>query len=80
MISSTWPDTNQGSDSLPQSYFILSMDSSSNDRHILDWDESDVQSWFSSLGYPQYERQIRGFVLAVSALPVVLIPIKSTGS
>lgn len=56
------------------------MDSSSNDRHILDWDESDVQSWFSSLGYPQYERQIRGFVLAVSALPVVLIPIKSTGS
>ena len=30
------------------------------DRHILDWDETDVHSWLSSLGYPQYESQIRG--------------------
>jgi len=32
------------------------------DRHILDWDESDVHNWLSSLGYPQYESQIRGIV------------------
>ncbi|KAJ3517761.1 hypothetical protein NLJ89_g316 [Agrocybe chaxingu] len=29
------------------------------DRHILDWDETDVHNWLSSLGYPQYESQIR---------------------
>jgi len=32
------------------------------DRHILDWDETDVHSWLSSLGYPQYESQIRGIL------------------
>jgi bZIP factor len=51
-----------------------------NDRHILDWDESDVHTWFSSLGYPQYERQIRGFVLQFPHFTVLLTPIKSTGS
>ncbi|KAF9563946.1 hypothetical protein CPC08DRAFT_685900 [Agrocybe pediades] len=35
------------------------MDGPAADRHILDWDETDVQSWLSSLGYPQYEHQIR---------------------
>ncbi|KAF8909334.1 hypothetical protein CPB84DRAFT_1765875 [Gymnopilus junonius] len=29
------------------------------DRHILDWDETDVHKWLSCLGYPQYESQIR---------------------
>ncbi|KAG5639096.1 hypothetical protein H0H81_007040 [Sphagnurus paluster] len=29
------------------------------DRHILSWDETDVHNWFISLGYPQYENQIR---------------------
>lgn len=29
-------------------------------KHILDWDESDVQQWFKGLGYPQYEAQIKG--------------------
>jgi hypothetical protein len=32
------------------------------DRHILDWDETDVHTWLSSLGYPQYESQIRGMI------------------
>jgi hypothetical protein len=32
------------------------------DRHILDWDETDVHNWLSSLGYSQYETQIRGIV------------------
>jgi hypothetical protein len=29
------------------------------ERSILEWDESDVHAWLSSLGYPQYEAQIR---------------------
>ncbi|KAF9462929.1 hypothetical protein BDZ94DRAFT_1219040 [Collybia nuda] len=35
------------------------MDIPTGDRHILEWDETDVHNWFSSLGYPQYENQIR---------------------
>ncbi|KDR80577.1 hypothetical protein GALMADRAFT_222174 [Galerina marginata CBS 339.88] len=35
------------------------MDGLVADRHILDWDEFDVHNWLSSLGYPQYESQIR---------------------
>jgi protein STE50 len=31
-----------------------------NNKHILDWDESDVHQWFRSLGYPQYEAQVKG--------------------
>ena len=27
---------------------------------LLDWSESDVYSWLSSIGFPQYEAQIRG--------------------
>lgn len=27
---------------------------------ILQWDETDVHIWFSKLGFPQYESQIRG--------------------
>ncbi|KAG6890968.1 hypothetical protein C0992_011727 [Termitomyces sp. T32_za158] len=38
------------------------MDESASERHIFDWDESDVHNWLSSLGYPQYESQIRGLV------------------
>ena len=29
-------------------------------KALLEWDESDVHRWFSSLGYTQYERQING--------------------
>lgn len=36
------------------------MQGPASDRHILDWDETDVHKWLSSLGYPQYESQIRG--------------------
>jgi len=39
---------------------MTAMDGLAADRHILDWDEVDVHNWLSSLGYPQYERQIRG--------------------
>ncbi|KAF9480517.1 protein kinase regulator [Pholiota conissans] len=35
------------------------MNGLASDRHILDWDETDVHNWLSSLGYPQYEGQIR---------------------
>ncbi|KAF9005981.1 hypothetical protein BDQ17DRAFT_1540607 [Cyathus striatus] len=27
-------------------------------KHVVDWDESDVHLWFSALGYPQYESQL----------------------
>lgn len=30
------------------------------DKNILEWDEGNVQAWLTSLGYPQYESQIRG--------------------
>ncbi|KAF8661324.1 hypothetical protein AX16_001420 [Volvariella volvacea WC 439] len=35
------------------------MDASSSDKHVLDWDERDVQNWLASKGYPQYEGSIR---------------------
>ncbi|TFK39959.1 hypothetical protein BDQ12DRAFT_518668 [Crucibulum laeve] len=35
------------------------MDGSVAGRHFLDWDESDVHSWLTSIGYPQYEAQLR---------------------
>lgn len=41
------------------------MDLPAGERHILDWDETDVHGWFSSLGYPQYESQIRGSVVSI---------------
>lgn len=50
------------------------MDAPVAERHILDWDEGDVQNWLASLGYPQYESQIRGPRLyCISNLIVVLI-------
>lgn len=33
------------------------------DKHILDWEEEDVHLWFSTLGFSQYEGQIKGVVL-----------------
>ncbi|KAF5316032.1 hypothetical protein D9619_006350 [Psilocybe cf. subviscida] len=41
------------------SYTTAIMDGLASERHILDWDETDVHNWLSSLGYPQYESQIR---------------------
>jgi hypothetical protein len=42
-------------------FLIATMDGSGlGERHIIEWDESDVHAWLSSLGYPQYESQIRG--------------------
>ncbi|KIM44541.1 hypothetical protein M413DRAFT_355777 [Hebeloma cylindrosporum] len=35
------------------------MDPHAPDKHLLDWDESDVHQWLSSLGFPQYESQLR---------------------
>ena len=44
----------------------MAMDTLVTERYLLDWDESDVHAWLSSLGLPQYERQIRGmFVLGI---------------
>ncbi|KAG6891264.1 hypothetical protein C0995_008516 [Termitomyces sp. Mi166 len=44
------------------------MDESPPERHILDWDESDVHNWLSSLGYPQYESQIREHTISGDVL------------
>ncbi|KAF5352885.1 hypothetical protein D9757_012097 [Collybiopsis confluens] len=35
------------------------MNSPTSDRSVIDWDENDVQEWLSSLGFPQYESQIK---------------------
>lgn len=35
------------------------MDLPAPEKYLLDWDESDVHQWFSTLGFPQYESQIR---------------------
>ncbi|TFK18985.1 protein kinase regulator [Coprinopsis marcescibilis] len=35
------------------------MEGPAGDRDIREWDESDVNTWFTVLGYPQYENQIR---------------------
>ena len=36
------------------------MDGVEHDKEILQWDENDVQAWLKSIGFPQYEQQIRG--------------------
>ncbi|KAG6817546.1 hypothetical protein H0H87_007514 [Tephrocybe sp. NHM501043] len=35
------------------------MDELAPERHVSEWDETEVHIWLSSLGYPQYEAQIR---------------------
>jgi len=44
---------------LPTSY-SSSMASTELKPSLLDWTEFDVHSWLSSIGFPQYETQIRG--------------------
>ena len=58
------PDHNPGQNHLSFSSTIVSMDSVSGELRgtIQDWDESDVQAWLTSLGYSQYEHQIRGML------------------
>lgn len=43
----------------------MAMDTLVTERYLLDWDESDVHAWLSSLGVPQFERQIRGKLWAL---------------
>ena len=58
------PDHNPGQNHLSSSSNVVSMDSVSGELRgtIQDWDESDVQAWLTSLGYSQYEHQIRGML------------------
>ncbi|KAG5647907.1 hypothetical protein DXG03_007831 [Asterophora parasitica] len=44
------------------------MDMPTGDRRIKEWDETDVHNWFSSLGYPQYESQIRANTISGDVL------------
>lgn len=37
----------------------MAMDLANGEHNILDWDEDDVHRWLSSLGFPQYEAQIK---------------------
>ncbi|KAG2344090.1 hypothetical protein BDR05DRAFT_962379 [Suillus weaverae] len=37
----------------------MAMDISNSEHSILDWDEDHVHRWLSSLGFPQYEAQIK---------------------
>ncbi|KAK2463634.1 hypothetical protein APHAL10511_004385 [Amanita phalloides] len=55
------------------------------DRHILDWDESDVHSWLAKLGYPHYEVQIRehkirgDILIAIDSENLKLLGVSSIG-
>ncbi|KAG6910228.1 hypothetical protein DXG01_012363 [Tephrocybe rancida] len=44
------------------------MDEFGPGRHVMEWDETDVHNWLSSLGYPQYENQIREHNISGDAL------------
>lgn len=44
----------------PYTSYSSSMASAELRQNLLDWTESDVHSWLSSVGFPQYETQIRG--------------------
>jgi hypothetical protein len=39
---------------------VSDMDVSPGEKLIVEWDEDDVQAWLASLGYSQYESQIKG--------------------
>jgi bZIP factor len=40
----------------------MAMDIANGEHNILDWDEDQVHRWLSSLGFSQYEAQIKGAV------------------
>jgi hypothetical protein len=44
----------------------MAMDLANGEHSILDWDEDDVHRWLSSLGFPQYEAQIKGAARVIS--------------
>jgi hypothetical protein len=44
----------------------MAMDISNSEHSILDWDEDYVHQWLSSLGFPQYEAQIKGATRIIS--------------
>ncbi|KAH7890702.1 hypothetical protein F5I97DRAFT_1933873 [Phlebopus sp. FC_14] len=47
----------------------MALDIASNgDRSILEWDEDHVHQWLSSLGFPQYEQQIKDHKISGDAL------------
>lgn len=49
-------------------------------KHIFDWDESDVHQWFTSLGFPQYETQVRTHKIQGDSLCIMdLEVLKSLG-
>lgn len=44
----------------------MAMDIANGERNILDWDEDHVHRWLSSLGFAQYEAQIKGAAHVIS--------------
>jgi bZIP factor len=44
------------------------MDSDLGDRYILQWEPTDVNKWLSSIGFSQYESQLKGAFVARSPL------------
>ena len=57
--TTTWPRGNCFRVRLPISS-SSSMASTELKPNLLDWTEFEVHSWLSSIGFPQYETQIRG--------------------
>ncbi|KAF9531738.1 hypothetical protein CPB83DRAFT_891622 [Crepidotus variabilis] len=40
-------------------------------KHVAEWDEGDVQQWFTSLGYPQYDRLLQGKLNSTEKLKLI---------
>jgi len=60
----------------------MAMDIANDGESILGWNEDRVHQWFTALGFPQYEQQIRGAL--VRPVPATLYgsprPIQTTTS
>lgn len=44
------------------------MDNDLADRHVLEWEPAHVHKWFSSIGFPQYESQLKGWFNTFSVM------------
>ena len=53
---------------------LFAMDASSIELRtsMLEWDENEVHSWLSKLGFPQYEHQVKGVHFTPPVLRYIL--------
>jgi bZIP factor len=44
----------------------MTMDIANGEPNIMEWDENQVHRWLSSIGFSQYEAQIKGAIRLIS--------------